>query len=153
MFGWGRRGLAERAKQIGQAVMTLRSVCEHKSFDEMTAWMVQDGYTKCSEHIDPISKTASFAKGAVETADMLYTIRQYTIHAITDGTSTCDLQILAEGYHRLRGLYVISSVVGHVSVEVSDVLRASGEIGADALALQKIMLNFPGFINYKSMFA
>jgi hypothetical protein len=109
--------------------------------------MESHGYVRIKVDSDNHGPIAAWTEGPQEAANMVYFVASYRD---ADGATT--FQVTAEGSGKLAGLILIGGV-GDIHVEVSNVLKAIGELGADTLAVQRELLAFPGFSSMDQLLA
>jgi hypothetical protein len=142
MFGWVRPRVKQRAREIAQTMLSLRAASVGKTYNEMARWVTEAEYAKLPEHVDRSRRTTAFSKGPPDSSDILYRISEESGEPTTPG-----ILITAEGYDRLAGLYVTIVKDADICVDVSDILKAVNELGADAIAMRDALLQFPEFID------
>lgn len=146
MFGWMRqRRLRVRARQIGQDMIWIRSICENQTYEAIVSHMIAHGYTSLGEHVQRDSyRQTSFKLGQTSVIDIMYSIKENT-----DKSLPVKMGLSALGFENLYGLmlYCIPPT-GYIDVDVMT-LQYPKDRGDDAIAICNIMLEFPGFYNMK----
>lgn len=147
VFGFGRKRARDIATRLAKAMVIARDACRGNDLHALTNVMEGRGYIRIKVDSNNHGPIAGWTEGPQEAADMVYFVAS---HLDADGATT--IQAIAEGSGKLAGLILIGGA-GDIHVEVSNVLKAIGELGDDALSVQRELLAFPGFSSMDQLLA
>jgi hypothetical protein len=150
VFSLGRKRARGIANRLGKAMVIARDACRGNDLQALTNVMESHDYARVdysSNYGAAMVPICGWTEGSPEAPDMIYIVNSYL-----DANGSTTFRVTAEGSGRLAGLILIGGV-GDIHVEVSDALKAMGELGADTLAVRRELLAFPGFSSMDQLLA
>ena len=132
MFSFGRKRARGIATRLGKTMVIAPDACRGNDLQAMTNVMESHDYVWWFQAIMG-RRRSRFAVGPkVHRRLPIWSISSIHTSMLTVRQLS---RVTAEGDGRLAGLILIGGV-GDVHVEISDVLKAVGELGADTLAVR-----------------